>query len=200
MLSSLIISEDQSQHRELEESLINDFHVEFLQKIPSNVVELSKIESSFEIIFYLKPVSYSELPSISRLLKSKVMVFQLFDEQNSPVKIEKLLPVAERLQLRASSMRGRIEYYKGVDMINILNAKHIECEGFEVVLNGDANTKVFLGDIVFRVGKNVVFGVRKDNLALFGGDIFSNVAISGFDNGKFVKNLIEVMLGSAEFL
>ncbi len=197
MLSVLIVCEEPHRYRELEECLLNDFHVEFADRLSSNLSELSRIEFSFEVIFYLKPIDYSELPAVARLLKRKVFVLRIFSENNVPIKIDKLVPVADSLLLRASAMRGRIEYYRGVDVIAIRDAMHMDCEG-EVVLNGEMGTKALLGDIIFRRGKNVVFGVRRDSIAVFSADVFSNDAMKQGDNCKFIKNLVNSMLGSAE--
>ncbi|MET1123991.1 MAG: hypothetical protein ABWW66_01845 [Archaeoglobaceae archaeon] len=201
MLSVLIVAEEPSLYRELEECLINDFQLEFATRLPTNVVDLNRIEFSFEVVFYLKQLTYAELPSVLRLTKQKVMIFEIHSEENFPVKVSKLVPVAERVVLRASAMRGRIEYYRGVDEIAALNARHMECEeNAEVILNGDATMKAYIGDIVFRVGKNIVFGVRKDNVAVFSADVFSNEPMSEGDNCRFLKNLLSSMLGSAELM
>ncbi|MCS7122061.1 MAG: hypothetical protein NZ895_05635 [Archaeoglobaceae archaeon] len=200
MLSILVVAEESSNYKELEECFINDYYVEFTSRLPSNIVDLSKLEFSFEILFYLKQITQPEISSISRLIKQKIIIFEVHSEQNFPYKIERLIPVSNRLILRASAMRGRIEYYRGVDEILALNAKHIELEDGEVILNGDVNTKAYYGDLLFRVGKNVIFGVRKKNIAIFSTDIFSNNAMIDGDNCRFLKNLVEVMLGGAEFL
>lgn len=199
MLSILIVTEEPSMYKNLEECFINDYYVEFLPRLPLKMVDLSKLEFSFEIFFYLKPITQSEVPSISRLMKQKIIIFEVHSEMNFPYKIT-LIPVSSRIVLRASSMRGKIEYYRGVDEIVALRAKHLEIENGEIILNGDANTKAYYGDILFRVGKNVVFGVRRKNVAIFSADIFSNEAIVEGDNCRFLRNLIELMLGSAEFL
>ncbi|AAB89279.1 MULTISPECIES: hypothetical protein [Archaeoglobus] len=201
MLSVLLIAEDGEWHRykELEECLINDYHVDYSGQISTDIAELSRIEFSYEIIFFLKPVEFSEIPAISRLAKSKILVFHVLNN-NVPIRLsENLLPVADCLELNASAMRGKLEYFRGVDVIKLLHPYHMEVdEECEVILNGNRNTKVLLGDITFRTGKNVVFGVRKGNMAFFSADIFSNDALKESDNCRFIKNLIKELVGKAE--
>ncbi|WP_290597283.1 MULTISPECIES: hypothetical protein [unclassified Archaeoglobus] len=200
MLSVLVVAEDAEWHnyKELEECLMNDYHVDYTDKITTDIAELSKIEFSYEIIFFLKHLEMSDVPAISRLAKSKIMVFHV-KNRNVLVPIsEDLLPVGD-LELNASAMRGRLEYFAGVDRIRLLDAHHMELrENCEIILNGNRNTKVLLGDITFRTGKNVIFGVRKDNMAWFSADIFSNEAMKESDNCRFIKNLLKELVGSAE--
>ncbi len=201
MLSVLMVAtaEDWYRYRELEECLINDYHVEYLDGLNTDIAELSRIEFSYEIIFFLKPLEVAEVPAISRLAKSKIMIFHVHN-RNVPLELsEDLIPVAEELELNASAMRGKLEYFRGVDRIRLLNAHHMEvAEECEILLNGNRNTKVLLGDITFRTGKNVIFGVRKDSMAFFSADIFSNDAMAGSENCRFVKNLLEELVGMAE--
>ncbi|MBO8179338.1 MAG: hypothetical protein H0Z19_02500 [Archaeoglobus sp.] len=201
MLSVLIVAEDSEWHRykELEECLINDYHVDYTGQISTDIAELSKIEFTYEIIFFLKPLEFSEVPAISRLAKSKILVFHVTNNY-APIRLsEDLLAVADFLELNASAMRGRLEYFRGVDVIKLLNPHHMEVdEECEAILNGNRNTKVLLGDITFRTGKNVIFGVRKDNMAFFSADIFSNDAMSESDNCRFIKNLLKELVGKAE--
>ncbi|WP_202319963.1 hypothetical protein [Archaeoglobus neptunius] len=201
MLSVLIVAEDAEWYRykELEECLINDYHVEYADSVGRSIAELSRIEFSYEIIFFLKPLEIAEIPSVSRLAKSKIMVFHVRNE-NVPVNFsERLMFVGDILDLNASAMRGRLEYFRGVDVIRLLDAYHMELnEDCEIILNGNRNTKVLLGDITFRTGKNVVFGVRKDNIALFSTDIFSNEAMINSHNCRFIKNLLNELVGKAE--
>ncbi len=200
MLSVLVVAEDAEWHRykELEECLINDYHVEYTNRITSDIAELSKIEFSYEIIFFLKRFEMSDIPAISRLAKSKILVLHVKNKNELVPLSEDLLPVGD-VKLNASAMRGKLEYFKGVDKIKLLDACHMELnEEFEVILNGNRNTKVLLGDITFRTGKNVIFGVRKDNMALFSADIFSNEAMRDSDNCRFIKNLLKELVGSAE--
>jgi len=201
MLSVLLIAENSEWYRykELEECLINDYHVEYSGKISADMAELSKIEFTYEIIFFLKPLEFSEVPAISRLAKSKILVFHV-KNTNVPIRLsENLLPVADFLELNASAMKGRLEYFIGVDVIKLLNPHHMEVnEECEIILNGNRNTRVLLGDITFRTGKNVIFGVRKDNMAFFSADIFSNDAMSESNNCRFIKNLLKELVGEAE--
>jgi len=200
MLSVLVVAEDAEWHKykELEECLMNDYHVDYTDRITTDIAELSKIEFSYEIIFFLKYLETSDVPAISRLAKSKIMVFHVKNKNVIAPTSEDLLPVGD-LELNASAMRGRLEYFAGVDRIRLLNAHHMELkEDCEIILNGDRNTKVLLGDITFRTGKNVIFGVRKDNIAWFSADIFSNEAMRGSDNCRFIKNLLKELVGSAE--
>lgn len=201
MLSVLIVSEEEEwyKYRELEECLINDYHVDYAAKLSPELSEISKVEFSYEIIFFLKPVEFSELAAVSRLAKSKIIVFYVTN-RNVPIQLsENLLPVSDFLELNASAMRGKLEYFRGVDVIKLLNPFHMEvAEECEVILNGNKNIKVMLGDLTFRTGKNVIFGVRKENMAFFSGDIFSNNAMANSQNCKFIKNLLKELLGKAE--
>ncbi len=199
MLSVLIVAREWHKYRELEECLINDYHVEYLDGLSADIAELSKIEFSYEIIFFLKPLEVAEIPAVSRLAKSKILIFHVHNG-NVPLEFsEDLIPVAEELELNASAMRGKLEYFRGVDKIKLLNAYHMEiAEQCEIVLNGNRNTKVLLGDITFRAGKNVIFGVRKDSMAFFSADIFSNDAMAESQNCRFVRNLLEELVGMAE--
>ena len=199
MLSVLIVAAEWYRYRELEECLINDYHVEYSDRLGTEIAELSRIEFSYEIIFFLKPLEMAEVPAISRLAKSKIIIFQVHN-RNVPLELsEDLIPVAEEVELNASAMRGKLEYFKGVDSIKLLNAHHMEiAENCEVVLNGNRSTKVLLGDITFRTGKNVIFGVRKDSMAFFSADIFSNDAMSGTQNCRFIRNLLDELIGIAE--
>jgi len=201
MLSVLVVAEDAEWHKykELEECLINDYHVDYTSRITSDIAELSKIEFSYEIIFFLKQLEMADIPAISRLAKSKILIFRVYN-RNVPISLsEDLLPVEDVVILNASAMRGKLEYFRGVDKIMLINAHHMEvAEECEVVLNGNKNLKVLLGDITFRAGKNVVFGIRKDNMAAFSADIFSNEAILGGDNCRFIKNLLKELIGSVE--
>jgi hypothetical protein len=201
MLSALIVAEHNNWHRfkNLEECLINDYHVDYIESLNPDPEEISKIEFSYEIIFYLKFPSSVEVPAISRLSRTKVFIFHAHKNGYIPLTVnESLIPVSGKLALNAVSMRGKLEYYLGVDKIVVLNPHHIEPSGYEVILNGNRDTKAMLGDLAFRVGKNVVFGIRDDNVAVFSADIFSNEAFEDSDNCRFIRNLVNSMLGSAE--
>ncbi|NHW23554.1 MAG: hypothetical protein HA489_04795 [Archaeoglobales archaeon] len=116
-----------------------------------------------------------------------------------PLKNE-LLPVADKILLKASAMRGKMEYFRGVDEILALNVYHIEPkEACEVILNGNKDSRAMLGDIVFRAGKNVIFGVRKNNIVAFSADIFSNECLRQAQNCRFFRNLLSDMLTGVEF-
>ncbi len=199
MLSVLIVANEWHKYKELEECLINDYYVDFAESISPEVVELSKIEFSYEILFYLKRPDFREIPALSRLFKNKIVICRVFDGENLPFNIKEVLYVADRIILKASAMRGKLEYFKGVDKILALNAFHMEIDNnYEIVLNGDKSTKVLMGDIIVRTGKSVVFGVRYDNIAAFSADIFINEAFKDGDNCKFIRNLLNSMLGTAE--
>jgi hypothetical protein len=201
MLSVLVVAEEENwyQYKELEECLINDYHVDFIGSLSTDIAELSRIEFSYEILFFLKPVEFAEISAISRLAKSKIVVFHVLNG-NVPISLsEDLLPAGDFLELNASAMRGKLEYFRGVDTIRLLNPHHMEVEeDCEVILNGNRNTRVMIGDLTFRTGKNVIFGVRKENMAFFSADIFSNAAIKGSQNCRFIKNLLGELIGRAE--
>ncbi|MCS7130477.1 MAG: hypothetical protein NZ872_03555 [Archaeoglobaceae archaeon] len=203
MLSVLIIADSTQwyQYKELEECLMNDYHVEYVDKLSSEQSNLSKLEFSYDIFFYLKMPETNEISAISRLLKSKIFIFFVRKNGFSPIQLKnELLPVAEKISLKASAMRGKIEYFRGVDEILVLNAYHIEPKDTcEVILNGSRDSKAMLGDIVFRAGKNVVFGVRKNNIVAFSADIFSNECFKSTQNCRFIKNLLSEMLTGVEF-
>ncbi|MEM1579218.1 MAG: hypothetical protein QXN34_03605 [Archaeoglobaceae archaeon] len=203
MLSILIVanSDDWHRYKELEECLLNDYHVDYSDKLSSDSSELSKLEFSYEIFFYLKPPQSGEISAISRLLKSKIFIFLVQKNSFSPLQLKNdLLPVADRVKLKATAMRGKMEYFRGVDEILALNAYHIEPrEICEIVLNGNRDSRAMLGDIVFRAGKNVIFGVRKDNLVVLSADIFTNECFKETQNCRFIKNLISEMLTGVEF-
>lgn len=200
MLSVLVVTDDSEWHRykDLEECLMNDYHVDYMDRIANDIAELSKIEFSYEIIFFLRHLETSDIPAISRLAKSKIMVIHV-KNRNELLPVSELLPVGD-LKLNASAMRGKLEYFVGVDTLRLLSASHMELKDndYEVILNGNRNTKALLGDITFRTGKNVIFGVRKDNIAWFSADIFSNEAMNGSENCRFIKNLLKELAGSAE--
>ncbi|MCS7118613.1 MAG: hypothetical protein RMH75_00900 [Archaeoglobaceae archaeon] len=203
MLSTLIVANSESWHRykQLEECLLNDYHVQFADKLNSEISELTRLENSFEIFFYLKVPETNEISAISRLVKSKIFIFHIRSDHYSPLQLKReILPVAEKIFLKATSMRGRLEYFRGVDEILALNAYHIETKDpCEIVLNGNRDSKALLGDIVFRAGKNVVLAVRKNNISIFSTDIFSNDAFEGGQNCRFIQNLLHEMLTGVEF-
>jgi len=199
MLSVLIVS-DNKNHKfiELEECLINDYHIDYSIELLPDPAELSQIEFSYEIIFYLKRPENKEIPAISRLAKSKIMIFRVKSGYQCILDIRDVVPVSNQVTLNATAMRGDLRYFRGVDKIFGIDAYHMEVDGCEVVLNGNRDTKAMLGDITFRMGKNVIFGVLKDNIAIFSLDIFSNDAMKRGDNCKFIRNLLKKMIGSAE--
>lgn len=203
MLSALIVADSTDWHnyKELEECLINDYHVEYADKLSSEQSELSRLEFTHDIFFYLKIPETSEISAISRLLKSKIFIFHVKKDCFSPIPLKnELLPVAEKILLKASAMKGKLEYFRGVDEILVLKAHHIEPKDTcEVILNGNKDSKAMLGDIVFRAGKNVVFGVRKNNIVAFSADIFSNECLRQAQNGIFLKNLLSDMVTGVEF-
>jgi hypothetical protein len=200
MLSVLIVAESSEWplYKDLEECLLNDFHVEYSERLNSDVAEVNRVEFSYEIIFYLKTPESSEVPAISRLSKRKVFVFLVKQNGHIPLEIEQLFPVADKIVLNAVAMRGRLEYFRGVDRIAAVNAYHLESNSYEIVLNGNRDTRAMIGDIVVRVGKSVIFGIRNDNIAVFSANIFTNEAMREGDNCRFIKNLLESMVGSAE--
>lgn len=203
MLSVLIVADSTEWHhyKELEECLINEHYVEYAERLDSEPEELSRLEFSYDIFFYLKMPDTSEISAIARLLKSKIFIFHVRKDGFSPLQLKnELLPVSDRILLKASAMRGKFEYFRGVDEILILNAYHIEPrEVCEVILNGNRDSRAMLGDIVFRAGKNVVFGVRKNNVVAFSADVFSNECLRTAQNCRFLKNLISEMLTGVEF-
>ncbi|MEM0214357.1 MAG: hypothetical protein QXU17_04510 [Archaeoglobaceae archaeon] len=203
MLTVLLVADSCEWHKykELEECLINEYYVEYADKLSSEVTELSKLEFSYDIIFYLKMPETNEISAISRLLKSKIFIFHVRENGFSPIQLKNgLLPVADRILLKASAMRGKLEYFRGVDEILALNAYHIEPkDACEVVLNGNKDSKAMLGDIVFRAGKNVILGVKKNNIVVFSADIFSNDCLRSAQNCRFIKNLLSEMLTGVEF-
>jgi hypothetical protein len=202
MLSTLIVAESTEWHKykELEECFINDYYVEYAEKLSSEPSELSRLEFSYDIFFYLKIPETSEISAISRLLRSKIFIFFVRKGGFSPIQLKnELLPVAERILLKASVMKGKMEYFRGVDEILALNVYHIEPrEACEIILNGNKDSRAMLGDIVFRAGKNVVFGVRRNNIVAFSADIFSNECLRQAQNCRFLKNLLSDMLTGAE--
>ncbi|MCS7144109.1 MAG: hypothetical protein NZ879_03705 [Archaeoglobaceae archaeon] len=203
MLSVLIVADSSEwhQYKELEECLINEYYVEYADKLSSEPSELSKLEFSYDIFFYLKMPETSEISPISRLLKSKIFIFLVKKDGFSPLQLKnELLPVADKILLKAAAMRGKIEYFRGVDEILAFKAHHIEPkDACEVILNGNRESRAMLGDIVFRAGKNVVFGVRKNNVVAFSADIFSNECLKSAQNCRFIKNLLSEMLTGVEF-
>ena len=129
MLSTLIIADsiDWHKYKELEECLINDYYVEFTDKLSSESSELNKLEFSYDIFFYLKIPETSEISAISRLLKGKIFIFLVRKDGFSPLPLKnELLPVADKILLKASAMRGKMEYFRGVDEILALSVYHIE--------------------------------------------------------------------------
>ncbi len=203
MLSALIVASANDWHRfkQLEECLLNDYHVQLAEKLDSELPKLTEIENSFDIFFYLKIPEQSEISAISRLSKTKIFIFHVQKESFSPLPLKNdFLFVADKILLKATAMRGKLEYFRGVDEILALNAYHLEPrDSCEVVLNGNRDTKVMLHDIVFRAGKNVLFAVRRDNLAVFSADVFSNDAFKEGQNCRFIKNLLNEMLTGVEF-
>lgn len=203
MLSVFIVADPTQlhQYKELEECLINDYHVEYSDKLSSEQSDLSKLEFSHDIFFYLKIPENNEISAISRLLKSKIFIFFVRKDGFSPLPLKnELLPVADKILLKASAMKGKLEYFRGVDEILALNAYHIEPkDACEVILNGNRDSRAMLGDIVFRAGKNVVFGVRKNNIVAFSADLFSNECLKTAQNCRFFKNLLSEMLTGVEF-
>lgn len=203
MLSVIIVADPSEwyNYKELEECLINDYYVEYVDKLSSEPSELSKLEVSYDIFIYLKMPESSEISAISRLLKSKIFIFHVRKDGFSPIQLKnELLPVSEKVVLKASGMKGKIEYFRGVDEILALKAYHIEPkDSCEIILNGNRDSKAMFGDIVFRAGKNVLFGVRKNNIVVFSADIFSNECLKMAQNCRFLKNLISEMLTGVEF-
>lgn len=203
MLSVLLVADSNDWHnyKELEECLINEYYVEYSDKLSSEPSELSKLEFSYDIFFYLKIPETNEISAISRLLKTKIFIFFVRKNCFSPLQLKnELLPVAEKILVKASAMKGKIEYFRGVDEIYALNVYHIEPkDACEVILNGNRDSKAMLGDIVFRAGKNVVFGVRKNNIVAFSADVFSNECLKTAQNCRFFKNLLSEMLTGVEF-
>ncbi len=203
MLSVLIVASSDEWHRykQLEECLLNEYQVQFADKLGSSLKELTELETSFDIFFYLKIPETNEISAISRLLKSKVLIFHVRKDGYSPIQLKnELLPVASKVLLKATAMRGKLEYFRGVDEILALNAFHIEPkEPCEVILNGIKDSKAMLGDIILRAGKNVIFAIRKNNIAIFSADIFSNEAFAEGQNCKFIHNLMTEMLVGVEF-
>ena len=201
MLSVLIVAEhnDWHKYKELEECLLNDYHVDYIDKLSPDVAEISRIEFSYEIIFYLKQPTTNEIAAISRLIKGKVFIFLAQMGGYVPHVNSKLIPATNKIVLNAVGMRGKLDYYVGVDKIVAFDACHIEPKDCEVVLNGNKDTKAMLGDVIFRTGKSVVFAIRKDNLAIFSANIFLNEAMKEGDNCRFIRNFIKSMIGSAEF-
>ncbi|MDI9609707.1 MAG: hypothetical protein QFX36_00070 [Archaeoglobales archaeon] len=203
MLSVFIVADPTQlhQYKELEECLINDYYVEYSDKLSSEQSDLSKLEFSHDIFFYLKIPENNEISAISRLLKSKIFIFFVRKDGFSPLPLKnELLPVADKILLKASAMKGKLEYFRGVDEILALNAYHIEPkDACEVILNGNRDSRAMLGDIVFRAGKNVVFGVRKNNIVAFSADLFSNECFKTAQNCRFFKNLLSEMLTGVEF-
>lgn len=202
MLSVLIVARAEEWHRfkQLEECLLNDYHVQFAERLDAEVSKLTEIENTFDIFFYLKVPEQSEISAISRLSKRKILIFQVQKDSFSPIPLkDDFLFVADRLLLKATAMKGKLEYFRGVDEILALNAYHFEPrENYEVILNGNRDTKAMLHEIVFRAGKNVIFAVRRDNLAVFSADVFSNEAFKEGQNCRFVKNLLNEMLIGVE--
>lgn len=202
MLSVLIVANADEWHRfkQLEECLLNDYHVQFAERLDPELSKLTEIENTFDVFFYLKIPEQSEISAISRISKSKILIFRVQKNSFSPIPLRNdFIFVADRILLKATAMRGKLSYFRGIDEILALDAYHLEpAENFEVILNGNRDTKALLHDIIFRAGKNVIFAVRKDNVAVFSADIFSNEAFNGGQNCRFVKNLLNEMLIGVE--
>ncbi|MEM0504095.1 MAG: hypothetical protein QXP51_05985 [Candidatus Hadarchaeales archaeon] len=203
MLSVLIVANADEWHRfkQLEECLLNDYHVQFVDRLDTEPSKLTEIENTFDIFFYLKIPEQSEISAISRLSKRKIFIFHVQKDSFSPFPLKNdFLFVADKILLKATAMRGKLEYFRGVDEILALNAYHLEPrESCEIILNGNRDTKAMLHDIVFRAGKNVIFAVRRDNLAVFSVDVFSNEVLKEGQNCRFIKNLLNEMLIGVEF-
>jgi hypothetical protein len=113
---------------------------------------------------------------------------------------ERNIGKADKVLLSAASMRGRIEYFKGVEKIAMFEPFHLHSENWETILNGNKSAKAMLGDLAVRTGKDITLSQRKDNLIFFAGDVLSNEPMKYGDNGKFLLNLLGSMLGGAELL
>jgi hypothetical protein len=106
---------------------------------------------------------------------------------------------ADEILLSAASMRGRVEYFRGVEEIAIFKPFHLDA-GWETILNGNESTKAMLGDLAVRSGKDVVLSQRRGNLVFFAGDLLSNEPMRLVDNRKFIVNVLGSMLAGDELV
>jgi len=222
MLSSLIITENESEFKELEELLLaHDFTVEFVYKLKNEVSEISRLEFEYDIFFLMKEPFEDEVPVVSRLSKNKVFICQpdpliLFEKSKKgehwlnlyDVRMDNLLWVIDQVRntgnedeilLSAASMKGKVEYFKGVEEIAIFKPFHLDA-GWETILNGNESTKAMLGDLAVRSGKDVILGQRKENMVFFAGDLLSNKPMTSGDNRRFIINVLGNMLTGAELM
>ncbi len=222
MLSSLIITESEHEFKELEELLLaHDFTVEFAHKLNSEISKVSKLEFEYDIFFLLREPVEDEIPAVSRLSKTKVFFYQpdpiiLLEKSKRSehwfnmhgVNMGNLLWVFDHVKntgkedeilLSAASMKGKLEYFKGVEEIAIFKPFHLDA-GWETILNGNESTKAMLGDLAIRTGKDIVLSQRKENMVFFAGDLLSNKPMKSGDNKRFVVNLLGSMLTGAELV
>ena len=76
MLNVLFVVDESHRFKEIEESLLSNFHVDYVNELKSNISEMSKLEFSYDIFFLFKEPSHNEIPTVNRLMKSKVLIYQ----------------------------------------------------------------------------------------------------------------------------
>jgi len=204
MLNCAVIGE---KFRELEEFLLaQDFSV-----ITSNIE--AGLEFKADIIFLLRDPFESEIPVISRLVRYKPTIAQpdanaLLERSKrrehwlniQGVYLDEILWVDRKeILLSAASMKGRKDYFVGVEYIAATKPYHLY-SGWEVVLNCNEGCKAMLGDLAVRTGKDIILGQKKGDLVVFSTDVLSDRVFGKADNARFIMNLINQMLGSAELL
>ncbi|RLI86451.1 MAG: hypothetical protein DRO98_05335 [Archaeoglobales archaeon] len=204
MLNCAIIGQG---FRELEELLLaHDFAVEF-----SDVKK--ELEFNADVIFLLREPFESEIPAVSRLVKYKPVIAQpdayVFYEKSKRREhwlnvhgayLNEILWVeSKEIMLSAAFMKGKPDYFVGVEYIAAINPYHLY-SGWEVVLNCNKDCKAMLGDLAVRTGKDVILGQRRANLVVFSADILSDKALRLGDNGRFILNLLSDLLGGAEII
>ncbi len=193
--------------RELEELLLaQDFSV-----ITSNVE--AGLEYEADVVFMLREPFESEIPVVSRLVRYKSLITQpdadalLVKSKRREhwlnihgVYLDEILKLdRDEILLSAASMKGRKEYFTGVEYIAAKKPYHLY-SGWEVILNCNPNCKAMLGDLAVRTGKDIVLGQRKGSLVVFSADILSDEVFRRADNARFIMNVINQLLGGAEVL
>ncbi|RLI78992.1 hypothetical protein DRP05_05450 [Archaeoglobales archaeon] len=208
MLNVLFVVDESHRFKEIEESLLSNFHVDYVNELKSNISEMSKLEFSYDIFFLFKEPSHNEIPTVNRLMKSKVLIYQTANLNSWITSNHDKIPVYdnessvdEGIVLNSSNMVGKRRYYKNVEKIVAIKPFHVNL-GWEVVLNGNKTTKAMIGDLAIRSGKDVILGQRNDNFVFFSCDVFSDdaVRLSNKHNIRFLFNLLDDLLSGVEIV
>jgi len=209
MLNALFIAKDTYKFRELESALLTSFFVDYTDKLESGLEQVSKLEFSYDVFFLLRDPFYDEIPAVNRLIKNKVFIYQTINPDNWILNDKDKYPVYDRksnlnddrkIVLNASNMMGKPEYFKGVKEIAVFNPFHVDLN-WEIVLNGNETTMAMIGDIALRYGREVVIAQKSRNFVLFSCDVLSDEVVAAKrDNIKFILNLLNSLLGGAEFV